>query len=38
MLETELETFEANRAQLLGQHRGKFVLIKRDKVIDVFSR
>jgi hypothetical protein len=37
MLETELKTFKANHARLLGEHRDKFVLIKGDDVIDVFS-
>lgn len=36
-LEREMKTFEAHRAELLGRARGKFVLIKDDDVLDVFS-
>jgi hypothetical protein len=36
MLERELETYRANHAQLLGEHRGKYVLIKEKDIIDVF--
>lgn len=32
-----MKTFEAHRAELLGRARGKFVLIKDDDVLDVFS-
>jgi hypothetical protein len=37
MLERELATYRANHGQLLVEHRGKFVLIKDDDVVDVFS-
>lgn len=37
MLEKETETYAANRAQLLGEHRGHFALVKGDKVVDVFA-
>ncbi|MCK9461238.1 MAG: hypothetical protein M0R80_16545 [Proteobacteria bacterium] len=37
MLERELATYRANHAQLLGDHKGKFVLIKDDDVVDVFA-
>jgi len=37
MLDTELQTYEAQLARLLGQDRGKYVLIKGERVVDVFS-
>jgi hypothetical protein len=37
MLERELATHRANHSQLLGDHKGEFVLIKNDDVVDVFS-
>ena len=37
MLDTELRTYDAHLARLLGQDRGKYVLIKGDRVVDVFS-
>jgi len=37
MLEREMITYKANQSQLLGQNRGKYVLIKDDKIIDVLS-
>jgi hypothetical protein len=37
MLEKEKATYEMNHAQLLGEHKGKFVVIKDDRIIDVFS-
>ena len=37
MLDAELRTYEAQLARLLGQDRGKYVLIKGDRVVDVFS-
>jgi len=37
MLERELATYRANHGQLLGEHKGKFVLIKNDDIVDVFS-
>jgi hypothetical protein len=36
-LEKELQTFEKNRATLLGTAMGKFALIKGDQIIDVFA-
>jgi hypothetical protein len=36
-LEREVETYEAHRAELLGRAKDKFVLIKGDKVVDVFE-
>jgi hypothetical protein len=37
MLKRELETYEANKSQLIGKSNGKFALIKDDKVIGVFD-
>lgn len=36
-LDEELKTYEAHREELLGRAQGKFVLIKGDRVIDVFD-
>lgn len=36
-LEKELEVYEAQKAELIGRSKGKFVLIKGDKVIDSFD-
>lgn len=36
-LEQEIQTFENNRARLETEHRGKYVLIKGDKVINTFD-
>lgn len=37
VLKKELETYEAHKNELLAKSKGKFVLIKGDKVIDVFN-
>lgn len=37
MLSKELETYEANKNELIGKSKGKYVLIKDDQVIDVFD-
>jgi len=37
LLKLELETYNAHRAELVGQSPGKYVLIKDDKVVDVFD-
>jgi hypothetical protein len=37
ILEKELQTYEAQKSELLGKSKGKFVLIKEDEVIDVFD-
>ena len=36
-LDIELETFNRNRTALLGQARGKFALIKGDRIVDLFE-
>lgn len=36
-LDVELKTFASQRNDLLGRARGKFVLIKGDKVVDIFE-
>jgi hypothetical protein len=36
-LEKELETYRNNLPELKGENEGRFVLIKGDQVIDVFS-
>ncbi|MDP9190739.1 MAG: hypothetical protein M3P06_03445 [Acidobacteriota bacterium] len=36
-LQNEIAFFEARRAELLKQAKGRFVLIKNDRVIDVFE-
>ena len=36
-LEKELETYKNNLPELKGENEGRFVLIKGDQVIDVFS-
>lgn len=36
-LEQEIKYFEAARDQLLGKAKGKFALIKGDKLIDIFE-
>lgn len=33
----ELETFEAQKSELIGKSRGKFVLVKDNSIIDVFE-
>jgi len=37
MLKRELEVYEAQKNELISKSKGKFVLIKEDKVIDVFD-
>jgi hypothetical protein len=37
ILEPELKTYEANRRELLGKARGKFVLIKDSDLIGIFD-
>lgn len=37
VLDEELRTYEAHRDNLLGRARGQFVLIKNDRIIDVFA-
>lgn len=37
LLDTELETFDAHRQELLGRALGKFVLIRGDEVFDVYD-
>jgi len=37
MLKKELETYKAQKSELIGKSKGKFALIKDDKVIDVFD-
>jgi hypothetical protein len=37
LLKKEIETYIAHKAELVGQSKGKFVLIKDDKVIDVYD-
>ena len=36
-LEKELETYAARRSELLARARGKFVLIKGERVVDLFD-
>ncbi len=36
-LETEMETFEAHRAELVARAVGKFVLIKGDRILGIFE-
>lgn len=37
ILSQELDTFEANRPRLLAAAKGKWVLIKGDRVVDTFE-
>ena len=37
LLEKELTTFEMNKGELIGKSKGKFALIKDDKIIGVFD-
>jgi len=37
MLSKEIETYEKNKLKLLAESRGKFVLIKGEKIINVFD-
>ena len=36
-LSQEYETFKANRVSLSQLHKGKFVLIKGERIVDVFN-
>jgi hypothetical protein len=36
-LEQELETFERRLPELKTEHEGKFALVRRDQVVDVFT-
>ena len=36
VLDEELRTYESHKAELLTTDKGKFVLIKRDKVVGIF--
>ena len=37
MLDREFQTFQKNKPNLLKNHKGKFVLIKDDKIIGIFE-
>ena len=37
VLDDELATYEKHREELLGRGKGHFVLIKKDRVVDVFA-
>ncbi len=37
VLEQEIQTFEANKEELLGKAKGKFALVKDDDIVDVFD-
>jgi hypothetical protein len=37
MLKKELQTYEANKSELIGKSKGKFAVIKDDKVMGVFD-
>ena len=37
ILAEEIETYEKNKVYLLENHSGKFVLIKGDKIIDIYE-
>jgi hypothetical protein len=37
VLDEELRTYETHRQELLGRAKGKFVLIKKDRIVDVFA-
>jgi len=37
MLEKELETYERNRAQLVGKAKGKYALVKESEIVSVFD-
>jgi hypothetical protein len=36
ILDKEIETFEKNKSKLVEEHKDKYVLIKDDKIIDIF--
>lgn len=37
MLDREFQTFQENKPNLVKNHKGKFVLIKEDKIIGIFE-
>ena len=37
ILDEELKTYETHREELLGRAKGKFVLVKDDRIVDVFE-
>lgn len=37
ILDRELQTFNAQKSRLIGKAKGKFALVKEDKVIDFFD-
>jgi len=37
ILKKELQTFEAQKNELIGKSKGKFALVKDDQVVDVFD-
>jgi hypothetical protein len=37
LLKKEIETYNAHKAELVGQSKGKFVLIKDDRIVGVFD-
>lgn len=37
VLDREVKYYKANKKELIEKHEGKFVLIKRDKLVDVFD-
>ena len=37
LLKDELDTYQQHREELIGKAKGKFVLIKDSKIIDVFD-
>ena len=36
-LKSELQTYEAKKAELVGKFQGKFALVKGNEVVDVFD-
>jgi hypothetical protein len=37
LLKKEIKTYNAHKAELVGQSKGKFVLIKDDRIVGVFE-
>ncbi|MBM3335983.1 hypothetical protein FJY63_15095 [Candidatus Sumerlaeota bacterium] len=37
MLEPELKTFEAHKSELIGSSKGKYALVKEDRIVNVFD-
>jgi len=37
ILKRELQTFEAQKNELIGKAKGKFALVKDDQIVDVFD-